>query len=113
MTEQLKDLERRLAEATGPSKELDYAIWRTFDEPTDPTSWQPQYSYSIDSAVGLASRVLPGWALELHRHEKPIPDMTWGAHLVKDAMTRVGALSDYPALALCTAIVRALMQKEE
>lgn len=122
MTEQLKDLERRLAEATGPSRELDALIALAIDDAGNgflPAPNAPgcvidragrvsgpipisHYTSSTDSAVSLASRVLPGWSIDL----SIVPDGICSASMYGKSDAPA------PALALCTAIVRALMQKE-
>jgi hypothetical protein len=57
---QLQSIRDRVANATGPDREIDYAIytystglWRTDDFPA--------VTSSIDAALALVERVLPGW----------------------------------------------------
>lgn len=74
--EKLKELEQRLVAATGADREIDAAIARAFwpnDEvESDDGDWWmgrydelpvrvPSFTASLDAAVALCSRVLPGW----------------------------------------------------
>lgn len=65
-------LERRLEEATGPSRELDWAIADAtgyfdafervgYDRHNFDDDDLPRYTSSLDAAVALVKRVLPGW----------------------------------------------------
>lgn len=78
----LDELIERVAAATEGSHELDAAIadalelWETSWEAED-LHGQPKkiercdiYSDSIDSALALADRVLPGWKWGIHEHSK-------------------------------------------
>lgn len=68
----LTSLIERLEKAEGPSRELDRAIWEAFGSPSR-SDGVPEFagflgiamfSSSIDAAVSLAERVLPGWFFE-------------------------------------------------
>lgn len=86
-TAKLEDLVGRVEAATGPDRELDGAIalavggwhrdwldegrnphhmpdwywWHTDDHPHQATDAHPRYTSSIDAALALAERVLPGY----------------------------------------------------
>src|SRR5690348_3628613 len=80
--ETLLSLERRLASAGGADRELDYALYRGFMLPPrtaelwdsniavrkerlpqgyDVYSGTPKYTASVDEALALMERMLPGW----------------------------------------------------
>jgi len=71
----MTDILKRLKEATGSDRELDAAIfWKLFpgSKPNLHTAMNiPDYTASIDAALALVERMLPGWDLSLfHRHTK-------------------------------------------
>lgn len=126
--EKLKELEQRLVAATGADRELDLLIGKAFDgvDPravivtagnytgaigyTDRDQWAvvnlKSYTASLDAAVALCERLLPGWHWSvsdrgLARVSNP------NANEFQD--DRFDALGNAPALALCLAIVRALL----
>lgn len=137
--DQLRALEARLAAATGPDRELDarihHALFQHQVVLMDPGSvrykrpavygpisefpmnnwadWAAVadlfdaglYTSSIDAAVALCGRLLPGyrWVLWLTRAE------LW----VAEDLVSVSSGKSGTALALCLAIVRALIAQEE
>lgn len=132
----LAELERRLMEASEPSRELDLAVGKALDgiEPraviitagdycgavgyTDRNQWAvvnlKPYTTSLDAAVGLAERVLPRW----HWHVETIakPHTQWLAEMYDcEAYRPGGAKQGYskatPAVALLIAIIRALKEQ--
>ena len=65
----------------------------------------PRFSQSLDAALALAERVLPGWEGEIDFGRRGFaclhPEQPYPAHLEYNAEART------PALALCAAILRA------
>jgi hypothetical protein len=58
---ELQSLLERVKAASGPDRELDRAFDRRDIFPV--YGDHPQYTASIDAALGLVEKVLPGWAL--------------------------------------------------
>lgn len=150
---QLKDLERRLAEAKGPDRELDGRLavlggevvmrgdevdgFAFFRAPVKPGDWAflsgckkgeaaafaslgeclstKSYTASLDAAVSLTGRVLPGW---FWRVGHSTLYAGW-AHLNRthldncDRKDEASAEAATPTLALCLACVRALIAQGE
>lgn len=104
----LRELEKRLETATGPNEWLDAAI----DHALNPgnTVGAAPVSASLDAAVALVERVLPGWGYFIRRDEEGI-----NASLLYPNALRVspgcGQHKSSPALALCLALIRALIAK--
>ncbi|MCJ2009905.1 hypothetical protein [Methylobacterium sp. J-092] len=65
----MRELLARVKAAEGPDRRLDYEIFTAFATPGEANPWDPAaghfYTASIDAAVALAGRVLPGtmWAV--------------------------------------------------
>lgn len=119
----LREIERRLSEAKEGDRALDLDIARTLcpdvivmrqrddDSGSDPyTHWK--CTASLDSAIALCERVLPGWSIQVrtenHRENGWQADVwcSWGPTAYQRS---VAAARPSPALALCLAIVRALI----
>lgn len=120
----LPELEKRLEEATGPDRDLDGAlasIIAPHQVESDDGDWWwgpyneqpvrvPEFTSSIDAAVALAERVLPWWCWSVSLNDE-------GQYLCEIAPKGCpGGGPDCekqsPALALCLAIVRALIVKD-
>jgi hypothetical protein len=108
----LKSLAERLEKATGPDRELDRAIDRATAKVIVPEVVCRFYTGSIDHAAALCERVLPGCEIGFYyfghrtpRFAKADIGQIGGPHAedVKGAT---------PALAICLAIVNALIAKE-
>jgi hypothetical protein len=123
----------RLRAATGPDRELDALIWLettdgatrrestvtsstnlwppyTIDETRDATGrliTVPSYTASIDAALALVERMLPGAAYDMHKSDKGYSFSILRAYL--DRPYFGGAT---PALAILTALFAALEAKE-
>lgn len=125
----LSTLIERVEALTGPSRDADYRIEKAIVRPGEfPASeiWPPfmvgskfdrsipAYTASIDAAVALVERVLPGWAkgfdggpktriafVDQHDHD----DRMFGARYTAEGPT--------PAIALILAALRALHAQEE
>ncbi len=132
----LQELLKRVEAATGPDREIDTAIWLQIapgatrsqwsyihkasarecfvDETRDATGrWitTPAYTGILDAAVGLVEKMLPGWTGHLDFGGSQacgyvIRPLTEGPLLEHRAF---GAT---PALALCAALLRALIASE-
>ena len=123
----MTDLIARLEAAEAGSRELDsrivYALdlaphgfWRipgvehgTWAAAGNTTWVAPHYSTSLDAAMALAERVLPGWEGEIDFGRRGFaclhPEQPYPAHL------EYNAEASTPALALCAAILRASEQE--
>lgn len=110
----MRDLIERLEKADGPDRELDAKLarhlagdpvdhwFRLFgDWFTDRTI--PSYTSSIDAAVALVERVLPGAEWEVtNTGRRP------GATVISyERRVREGAYASTPAIAICIALLRA------
>jgi hypothetical protein len=65
----------------------------------------PRYTTSLDAALALAERVLPGWCWMIERHKNGTATAglhEWNAYREADRFT-----ANTPALALCAAILKA------
>lgn len=107
--EKLRDLEKRLVEAEGASRELDEEIHAM--RPESKVIEPPRYTTSIDSALALIEEKLPGWDWTVG---------TWGAEAgpygvvqKRGTSTSFAAIAETPALGCCLALVRALIAQEE
>lgn len=121
----------RLEAAEVGSRELDYAImdalgYSNISDPRDAIEcWRgldgkaryenAVYSRSLDAALALAERVLPGHAMNVCKDQGPPdgPDFRWSSviarHSLEGPVGRPGwwfGVSDTPALALCIAILK-------
>lgn len=118
----LRDLEKRLVEATGPSKIIDGEIDDYFSEWRNLGGWwrehkvtgrresytyveTPPHTASLDAAVALVERLGGNPSLE-----KNIPSIEprWDAWVQNETGNHYGG-APTPALALCLALVRALI----
>jgi hypothetical protein len=105
----------RLEEAAEGSRELDelVALETTHPYGIDACDWDgfPPYTTSLDAALALAERVLPGWRWQVSATSSgAIGSVSSGAGM-EDFVSSQADLSDVrlfpPALALCIAILRA------
>lgn len=102
---------------------LDIAEWR--DEKDQYAMCPDAYTASLDAAVALAERVLPGWQCVIAgpwvyaQHYEKAGQKVWDAGIVDGDNSYQDLIDDdlsngaTPALALCLAIVRALIVKEQ
>ncbi len=128
---------KRLEAATGPDREVDAELWLMFttgatrkasvvksskglwpDYTIDETREAsgrlivvPSYTASVDAALALAERVLPGWCWELtlmpgEATWQGAPEM-WPEGLAAPDRCGVYASTKSPALALCIAVLKA------
>lgn len=132
----LQDLKARVDAASGPDRELDSAIWLALtpgatrkatpvksakglwpdyviDETRDATGQLiivPSYSASIDAAVSLTERVLPGWDILVFREGG-----SWGSECgptgTFDSFSSMANVS--PSLAILSATLAALIAQEQ
>lgn len=121
----LKELEKRLSEASGAYEEIDRplaeAIDRAFPFETDPGTRYliiQAVRGSLDAAVSLCERVLPGSGWLVGRGRLTPSEPLFGATVYATDMADEpeelgGAEGPSPALALCLAAVRALIAKEK
>jgi hypothetical protein len=128
---QLEDLERRLKDATGPDRELNARITYITTPITQyydsMEAWlrtnismsnaRPPYTTSIDAALALVERMLPGYFLEhlgdnptAHPKRAPVPMNEVAAELSNGMSFNEGRAPTRP-LAILLALVAALKEK--
>ncbi len=115
----LSSLIARLEKAEGPSAELDAEIAIALGVIPGRDWWSMdyiksgilgRYTSSIDAAVSLAERVLPGFGISIDTH--PVYGDWWDASIFnRMPMTISNARKQTGPLALCLATLRALDQK--
>lgn len=134
----MTDLITKLEEAGEGSRELDKAVWLAcglppkWGGPFDGAGngvWEgPHVSYSLDAALALTLRVLPGWHVTTSTHRCLLcefggnhADLRPANATVSKQMDDLGnydgktaahAHASTPALALCAAILRASEEKQ-
>lgn len=115
---ELSELQERLAKAEGASRELDGELEHTLNgrplvsqaqtcvltTKGKVAAWVPAYTASIDAAVGLVEKVLPGCLWKLQHNGVA---QVW--HMDKS----ISGVAERPALALCTALVKTLSEQEK
>ena len=106
------DIIARLESATGSNFKLDWDIHRMFDpKHAERFDIPPNYTSSLDAAIALCERVLPGWAWRVTR--KVNGDFSASMH--GDIMRGEYAEGEHqstPAIALTLAASRAMAAKE-
>lgn len=92
---------------TSFSRQKDLGVWKVFYDTNecDISSLHMDYTASIDAAIALVERMLPGWGVELD---------TWNCkcRLVCDGWPQRENSHKVPALAILLALFRALEAKE-
>ena len=86
--------------------------WLDLDEPSWPNSGVPPYTASIDAALALVDKMLPGWDWEVGRYHR----LTFQAVLWERGYrdkTQILGHGASPALAIVTALFTAIEAKEE
>lgn len=120
----IPELIEKLEKATGPDRELDADIAITLKLIAEREWWSvnylsgdmiPAYTASIDAAVQLCERVLPGWVIDFISQDfMSVPEgyrgIGWTVEIINQV--RVQGQSSKPSIALCIAILRALQPKE-
>lgn len=107
----LRDLLERVERATGPDRQIDRAIWYAIvqDNPpageNDPTH-AALYTASVDAALALIGRVLPGFGPVLWQ----TAEGNWSCH--DHFAWSVPETRPTPALALCAALLAAKIEQE-
>lgn len=107
----LAELLVRVKAATGPDREIDRAIERLEHGP-DVIPFTPAYTASIDAALALVERVLPGWFVDHMGADVAgsIGDMkTFGWMVeISDGMTGYQGQAPILPLAILLALIQAL-----
>lgn len=122
----LTDLLSRVEEATGADRKLDWrladfagheafdrdsALWPPFGVGSKVERAIPTYTASLDAALALCERVLPGWWWAVGRYG---PDGLVSANVSRDGKKHgADVMAPTPALALISATLRALIAAEE
>lgn len=99
----LKELAVMLDEAAGPSRDLDHAI-------SFATNWEgshDRWSSSIDAALALVKRLLPGWEWSMWRVGE-----TCGATVYNTPEDEISNHAPTAPIAILKALVSALIAKE-
>ena len=109
----LSDLIKRV-EQTGANYALECDIWRVLvGEGREPPAAPPAYTASVDAALALVERVLPGWQRIIGEHDRVGQNVQWRATLIQPpGHGVVAAWAPTPALALVLALLRALQARE-
>lgn len=109
----LEDLLARVEKATGPDDQIDCVIYRTFNDLGN----RPSYTSSIDAAVTLVERVIPGAALRIEgTYSTSLADhkkLTWRCQITEAIMP--DELDDsYPTapIAILAAMLKAKIAEE-
>jgi hypothetical protein len=120
----MTDLIKRLKEAETGSRELDALMWPLhpgfkrmrgthFHDDDKEKAWRaiaaPAYTTSLDAALALAERVLPGWSWMVRHYAAGQGGRGWTAYVCKPDtdLVSAGPVGSSPALALCIAILKA------
>ncbi|MBB4799710.1 hypothetical protein HNP32_003470 [Brevundimonas bullata] len=128
----MQELIARLEAAEVGSRELDAVVWAAtngyelvrFDgagwlykmhaediQRHERTGFIPGFSQSIDAALALADRIIPGWWIELRRYSDG-----WYVKVAPHSSKEADALQGFQkpaAIALCIAILKAKAQGDE
>jgi hypothetical protein len=109
----LQELIAILEAAEGPDRKIDRLI-SVYDPGPKPeiSSWN--YTDSVDRAIALAEKVLPGWRIQTeHGDNYSIASFVrgWGARREVLGVATSERADDFIALALCESTLRALQAK--
>ena len=120
-----RELDAEIARLSGGQAIARFGDWDCREDGTGIWRPLPRYSSSLDAALALAERVLPGdpdfeptgpsvgWKINLYRGMVPAPLGGWIASLRRHASDGVEGSSSSPALALCIAILKARATQEQ
>lgn len=124
----LPELLEALESATEPSRELDDDLRKLFLPDFEKRCWctgacmklhgvcvaVPKYTSSLDAAVSLCEAALPAWtAWEIRSRANKTRFHAEVSRVVDGEEEYIAASHPNPALALCTAICRAVMATQE
>lgn len=110
----LEDLERRLKEATGPDQQLDFDIWYYLNDSSGVLLCKdevPAFTASIDEALALVERMLPGRLIELSCDPLHPPRWWVGVEGTSHRMPQHSGRHNHAPLAILLALVSALIIK--
>jgi hypothetical protein len=103
----LAGIEERLKAAVGGDRVIDGLLSVELDGGAGPTA--PPYTASLDSALALVERVLPGALIQIRSQEQPLGEIGWNAQLdTLDCRLFAWATAKTPALAMIKALLKAL-----
>lgn len=118
----IPELIEKLEKATAPDRELDADIAITLKMIAEREWWSvnylsgdmiPAYTASIDAAVHLCERVLPGWRnSSIKSGDNEFAAYIWADSNPWPPEASVERVKSSRAIALCIAIFRALQPKE-
>ncbi len=114
----LRDLQRRLGDATGSDTDLDTAIADALEPGRYRQALIPAVTGSIDDAVDLIDRMLPGCGYMLAKGKERASEPAYGAVIYASMSTRSGELGigehdANQAIACCIALISALIARRE
>lgn len=125
MSGELTGLLERVRAATGPDREIDFAIYRisgnkvTNEANLSPTSvrghleaFTPYYTYSLTDIVALIKAKLPGWNLAVWIDDEPQVSIYPKVQPFPVHMD-IYEYNAVPTLALCAAFLAALSAQED
>lgn len=118
-TEGSRELDRRLATMAGWTVTERIGGNRHFQPPTGwvgsngPMCGPPEFTTSLDAAIALSERVLPGWTWFMASGSAPEPYYEATLFGPDENATSGEQIAKSPALALCLAICRALALRDE
>jgi hypothetical protein len=108
----LDELIARVEKATKPDREIDLALWDVFVRkwtglPYEAGSAEAgPYTESMDAALGLVERMLPGWSVSIYRYTDSLAQAAVGS---QEAYGRHEAIT--PPIAILLALLRALRRE--
>lgn len=112
--EKLRELLARVESAAEPLIELDREIGGILEAALVNIVEPPRYTSSIDAAVALCERVLPGWKWAVRNCSGgPTASVHHGSETPNVWNKTKAARSSTPALAFCAAILRAKIAQLE
>lgn len=114
----LRSILVRLEAATGPDRELDFDVWHAVIQPEGYSlsrTGTPAITAFIDAAVALLDRTIPGAWYVLARGKTRADEPLYGARIMFGADTSLGdgEHDTEQAIALCTALVKALIARAD
>ena len=112
----MTELIERLEKATGPDRELDLAIWAACGGSGGPDNgfldWRPALTASIDAALDLVERKLPGAWWFAARQADEIGEYSFDLRASIGGLLGTASAPTLP-LAICIALLRALSAQEQ
>lgn len=108
------DIIRRLTEAAGPGRDLDWEVYASSGlEGVGMYGAHPEYTASLDASIALCELMLPGWAKGFDDGpETHLAFVDPHDHELRITGARYTATAKSPAIALLISMFRALAQSK-